>query len=123
MNLLKERAENYTTDELKKLHPLNGRLLQNLEGYLYSSLGESRPCTFLGAKGSGKTFNLIKALRRGVRELEEFSPVMFAFEEVGELEMLDPSLLMPGGSGSGRLAGFIGLSRGEAMKRATVSLP
>lgn len=119
MNLLKERAEDYTSDELEKLWSVNSRLLRNLEGYLFSSLGEGRPCTFLGAKGSGKTFHLIKALRRGVRELEEFSPVMFVYEKEGKLETLDPSLLVPSESESTRLSEFAGLGESEALEKAS----
>ncbi|KXA94697.1 hypothetical protein AKJ36_02380 [candidate division MSBL1 archaeon SCGC-AAA259I07] len=95
MNLLKERAENYTAAELDRIHSMDAHLIRSLEGHLFSSSGKGSPCTIIGGKGTGKTFNLIKTLRRGVRELEDFFPVMFVFERSGEIEALDTSLLMP----------------------------
>ncbi|KXA99956.1 hypothetical protein AKJ41_04530 [candidate division MSBL1 archaeon SCGC-AAA259O05] len=60
MNLLRERAEDYTSDELDEIGSIDAHLVRSLESHFFSSSGEGRPCTVIGGKGTGKTFNLIR---------------------------------------------------------------
>lgn len=94
-SLLKERAENYTFEQIDGLELTNKKLMPRLEEYLFSDFFKGRPCTLIGDYGCGKTFALIKVLSRGVFELDDFVPVMFAYKKTGDIEPLDPLLLAP----------------------------
>lgn len=118
IRLLEERAENYTSEQIGRIDTFDKHLVKNLEGYLFSSAGKGRPCLLLGGKGTGKTLNLIKTLRRGVRELSDFSPVMFIYEKAKRIEQLSSSLLLQQGMDEDRLSNVEGLSQGGALKKA-----
>jgi hypothetical protein len=92
MSLLKERAEDYNFSELEKLR-VNSSLTLSLEEYLFSS--EKRPLFLLGPKGTGKTFNVMKTLRKVIQKKEDFLPAMFIYKRRNVLEPLNPIRLAP----------------------------
>ena len=87
MGLLEERAENLDFESLNELSSAQN-LRYRLEDYFCSD--EKRPIFVLGPKGSGKTFQVMKALSETVYRNKEFVPAMFIFERSKKVELLDP---------------------------------
>jgi len=93
---LKERAEEYSLEEFRKIRLVNPAALRFPFEYLLSEDDWTRiPLYYMGPKGSGKTTIWRKALTEALYWNKDFLPVMFTFRHAKKLELLDPLKLAP----------------------------
>lgn len=93
--LLRKRAEDYSREELNNLKYPNRYLINQLKDYFHGRNDRKRPKVLIGDKGSGKTFHLLKAMRKCVKESEDLIPVIWGYKKEGELKYLDPLKIAP----------------------------
>lgn len=87
---LKERAENFTWEEIE-LFPYFGSTTTKykVEDYLSTSL--NHPLFLQGPKGSGKTLSVMGALNTKIKDDEDFLPVMFIYKQANTPDILNPT--------------------------------
>ncbi|NQT09485.1 hypothetical protein HQ586_10445 [Candidatus Bathyarchaeota archaeon] len=88
---LEERAENVPASVLARLGSIDERVIFRLTDYFANDL--CHPLFMLGPKGIGKTFTVLKALNRRIRETPDFLPVMFIYRKNNTFELLPPLAL------------------------------
>jgi hypothetical protein len=96
MLTLKERAENFSFEELEGVDSnlLNPILMNRLNEY-FSDASLRYPMFLIGDKGSGKTLHVIKSLSKNVYSNNHFVPVMFLYKKSERKEILEPTKLAP----------------------------
>jgi GTPase SAR1 family protein len=85
---LEERAENHNYEDLKELKVENRVITNLVRDYISSQT--TYPIFLLGPRGSGKTFNIMKALSKELNENKDFIPVVFTYQPGGPSEVLEP---------------------------------
>lgn len=118
MQIFKERAENFSLDELKSLNLSNNRLLFHLTDYFKNET--HRPMLLVGNQGSGKTVNTMQALSDNVHMDESSLPVMFVYQQRKKLEPLDPLKLATQETWGQRYQSLQSNDREELMKKASI---
>jgi len=101
--MITERAEDLTYDELSSLKTYNERLYSYIKSFMVSD--RNGVLCLLGAKGIGKTFNVMKAMSSVVTENRSLSPHMIIYRG-GRLEVLDPLRIAPEDVWGDRLNGY-----------------
>ena len=89
---LEERAENVPASVLARMGSIDERVIFRLTDYLTNDL-LTYPLFMLGPKGYGKTFAVLKALNRKIRESPSFLPIMFIYRRNNTFELLPPLAL------------------------------
>ena len=89
---LEERAENVPASVLARMGSIDERVIFRLTDYLTNDL-LTYPLFMLGPKGYGKTFAVLKALNRRIRENPDFLPVMFIYRKNNTFELMDHTAL------------------------------
>lgn len=102
---LKERAEYFSYEDLEGIEVIDGTNIAQIKDYLTNDL--RHPLFYLGVKGLGKTFTIMKALNEIIAEREDLVPSMFIFEARGRIELMDPLHLASKEKWDNRLGFFV----------------
>ncbi len=88
---LAERAENIQPGIIRQMGSIDERVIFKVSDYITNSL--KHPLFMMGPKGYGKTFAILKALNRLIREYPKFLPLMFVYKKSRVFELLPPTFI------------------------------
>jgi len=101
---LEERAENIQPSIIRQMGSIDERIIFKVSDYSTGSL--KHPLFMMGPKGYGKTFAVLKALNRLIREFPKWLPVMFVYKKSKVFELLPPTFIAEPESWGERLSLF-----------------
>ncbi len=101
---LEARAENIQPSIIRQMGSIDERVIFKVSDYSTNSL--KHPLFMMGPKGYGKTFAILKALNRLIREYPKFLPLMFVYKKSRVFELLPPTFIAEPESWGERLSLF-----------------